>query len=120
MESRSKNQGGRKLRVVTLKAVAEHVGLTPGTVSAVLNNSAAARSVPERTKQRILEASRELNYRPNYVARSLRVQRTYTIGVIARDLGDAYAAMIISGIERHLQQHNFFFVSVAHHNDKKL
>jgi DNA-binding LacI/PurR family transcriptional regulator len=120
MDSRSKNQEGTKLRTVTLKAVAEHVGLTPGTVSAVLNNSAAARSVPERTKQRILAASRELNYRPNYLARSLRVQRTYTIGVIARDLADTYAAMIISGIERYLRQQNFFFLTVAHHNDKKL
>jgi DNA-binding LacI/PurR family transcriptional regulator len=120
MDSRSKNQEGSKLRTVTLKAVAEHVGLTPGTVSAVLNNSAAARSVPERTKQRILAASRELNYRPNYLARSLRVQRTYTIGVIARDLADAYAAMIISGIEHYLRLQNFFFLTVAHHNDKKL
>src|ERR1700735_2768958 len=120
MHSHGKNKDGRKLRVVTLKSVADHVGLTPGTVSAVLNNSAAARSVPERTKKRILAASRELNYRPNYLARSLRVQRTYTIGVIARDLADPYAAMIISGIEHHLRQQNFFFLTVAHHNDKKL
>src|SRR5580704_4786017 len=120
MESRGENQGGRKIRVITLKAVAEHVGLTPGTVSAVLNNSAAARSVPERTKKRVLAAARELNYRPNYLARSLRVQRTYTIGVITRDLGDAYAAMLISGIERYLRQQSFFFLTVAHHNDKNL
>ena len=120
MESRSKNQGRHKVRVVTLKSVAEHVGLTPGTVSAVLNNSAAARSVPERTKKRVQAAARELNYRPNYLARSLRVQRTYTIGVITRDLSDAYAAMLISGIERYLRQHSFFFLTVAHHNDKKL
>jgi DNA-binding LacI/PurR family transcriptional regulator len=120
MQSHGKKRDSQKLRVVTLKSVAERVGLTPSTVSAVLNNSAAARSVPERTKARILAASRELNYRPNYLARSLRVQRTYTIGVIARDLGDAYAAMIISGIERYLRQQSFFFLTVAHHNDKKL
>jgi DNA-binding LacI/PurR family transcriptional regulator len=120
MQSHSKNKDGRKLRVVTLKSVADRVGLTPSTVSAVLNNSAAARSVPEHTKKRILAASRELDYRPNYLARSLRVQRTYTIGVIARDLGDAYAAMIISGIERYLRQQSFFFLTVAHHNDKNL
>jgi DNA-binding LacI/PurR family transcriptional regulator len=120
MESHRKNQDGRKVRVVTLRSVADHVGLTPSTVSAVLNNSAAARSVPEHTKNRILAASRELNYRPNYLARSLRVQRTYTIGVIARDLGDAYAAMVISGIEGYLRQQNFFFLTVAHHNDKNL
>jgi DNA-binding LacI/PurR family transcriptional regulator len=120
MQSHNKKQDERKLRVVTLKSVADHVGLTPSTVSAVLNNSAAARSVPAHTKERILAASRELNYRPNYLARSLRVQRTYTIGVIARDLGDAYASMIISGVERYLRQQNFFFLTVAHHNDRKL
>src|ERR1700723_399511 len=119
MDSRSKNQGGRNTRVVTLKAVAEHVGLTAGTVSAVLNNSAAARSVPERTKKRVLAAARELNYRPNYLARSLRVQRTYTIGVITRDLSDAYAAIIISGVGRYLRQRIYFFLTVADHNDKK-
>jgi DNA-binding LacI/PurR family transcriptional regulator len=120
MESRGKKQNSGKPRVVTLKAVAEHVGLTPGTVSAVLNNSAASRSVPEHTKKRIFAASRELNYHPNYLARSLRVQRSFTIGVITRDLSDAYAAMIISGIERYLRQQNFFFLTVAHHNDNKL
>ncbi len=88
-----------KPQVVTLKALAEHVGLTPGTVSAVLNNSRASASVPERTKKRILAAAQELKYRPNFLARSLRVmQRTYTIGVIAQEIGDVYGAMVcISG-----------------------
>ena len=88
---------------VTLKAVAEHVGLTPGTVSAVLNNSAAARSIPEHTRKRILEAARALNYRPNFLARSLRVQRTYTVGVIAEEIGDAYGGLVVSGIEAYLR-----------------
>lgn len=105
---------------VTLKEVAQRVALTPGTVSAVLNNSAAARSIPEHTKNRILAAARELNYRPNFLARSLRVQRTYTIGVIAEEIGDAYGSMIISGIEQHLRQTNFFFLTVIHRHDRKL
>jgi DNA-binding LacI/PurR family transcriptional regulator len=107
-------------RKVTLKTIATHLGLTPGTVSAALNNSAAARSIPEHTKQRILTAARELNYRPNFFARSLRLQRTYTIGVIAEEIGDAYGSMIISGIEQHLRQHNYFFLTVIHRHDKKL
>ncbi|PYU55818.1 MAG: hypothetical protein DMG55_26240 [Acidobacteria bacterium] len=48
-----------------------HLGLTPGTVSAALNNSAAARSIPEHTKNRIIEAAKTLNYRPNFFARTL-------------------------------------------------
>jgi DNA-binding LacI/PurR family transcriptional regulator len=112
--------GVRKLKRVTLKTIAEHLQLTPGTVSAALNNSAAARSIPEHTKQRILAAASELNYRPNFFARSLRLQRTYTIGVIAEEIGDAYGSMIISGIEQHLRRNNFFFLTVIHRHDKKL
>jgi LacI family transcriptional regulator len=107
-------------RKVTLKTIATHLGLTPGTVSAALNNSAAARSIPEHTKQRILAAAQELNYRPNFFARSLRLQRTFTIGVIAEEIGDAYGSMIISGIEQHLRQNNFFFLTVIHRHDQKL
>jgi len=106
--------------VVTLRSVAEHVGLTASTVSAVLNNSAASRSVPQRTKNRILAAARDLNYRPNFLARSLRVRRTYTIGVILEEIGDAYGSLVISGIERYLREQNFFFLTVAHRHDKKL
>jgi len=105
---------------VTLKAVATHLGLTPGTVSAVLNNSAAARSIPEHTRKRILAAARELNYRPNFLARSLRVQRTFTIGVIAEEIGDAYGGMVVNGIEAFLSEKNYFFFTVAHRHDARL
>ncbi|HEY6301926.1 MAG TPA: LacI family DNA-binding transcriptional regulator [Terriglobales bacterium] len=105
---------------VTLRSVAELVGLTASTVSAVLNSSSASRSVPEHTKKRILTAARALNYRPNFFARSLRVKRTYTIGVILEEIGDAYGSLVMSGMERYLRQQDFFFLTVAHRHDKKL
>jgi LacI family transcriptional regulator len=105
---------------VTLKTIGERLGLTPGTVSAALNNSAAARSIPEHTKQRILQAARELNYRPNFFARTLRLKRTFTIGVIASQIGDDYGSQVINGIEHYLQQRNFFFSTVVHRHDPKL
>jgi DNA-binding LacI/PurR family transcriptional regulator len=105
---------------VTLKAVADRVGLTASTVSHVLTNSPAANSVPQRTKNRILAAARELNYQPNFFARSLKVKRSHTIGVIAEEIGDAYSSLIIGGIERFLRSHNFFFLTVAHRHDAKL
>ena len=121
MSSSSDNQKKtRGERRVTLKTIAGHLSLTPGTVSAALNNSPASKSIPEHTKQRILAAAKELNYRPNYFARSLRLQRTYTIGVIAEEIGDAYGALVISGIEEYLRKHNFFFLTVIHRHDPKL
>ena len=105
---------------VTLKTIADHLGLTPGTVSAALNNSPAARSIPEHTKNRIIEAAQALNYRPNFFARTLRLRRTYTIGVIAEEIGDPYGAMVISGIEEYLRKSNYFFLTVSHRHDPKL
>jgi LacI family transcriptional regulator len=105
---------------VTLKTIADHLGLTPGTVSAALNNSAAARSISDQTKKRILDAAREFNYRPNFFARTLRLQRTFTIGVIASEIGDAYGSQVISGIEQYLQQHSYLFLTVVHRHDPKL
>lgn len=110
----------KKNRHVTLNMVAERVGLTKGVVSAVLNKSAASRSVPQHTQERIFAAARELNYRPSFYARNLRVKRTYMIGVVAEEIGDFYGSLIISGIERYLRQKNFFFLTVAHRHDPKL
>jgi LacI family transcriptional regulator len=115
-----KRSGSRGSEKVTLKTIAAHLGLTPGTVSAALNNSPAARSIPEHTKNRIIAAAKELNYRPNFFARTLRLKRTYTIGVIAEEIGDAYGAMVISGIEEYLRKNNFFFLTVIHRHDPKL
>jgi DNA-binding LacI/PurR family transcriptional regulator len=110
----------QKPAVVTLKAVAQHLGLTPGTVSAVPNDSPSARSIPQETKNRIRAAAKELNYRPNFFARTLRNKRTYTIGVIAEEIGDSYSSPIISGIEQFLRQRDYFFLTVVHRHDMAL
>jgi LacI family transcriptional regulator len=110
----------QKPQVITLKAVAQHLGLTPGTVSAVLNDSPSARSIPQETKNRIRAAAKELNYRPNFFARTLRNKRTYTIGVIAEEIGDSYSSSIISGIEQYLRKHDYFFLTVVHRHDPAL
>ena len=63
----------RKNVRVTLKTVAEALGLTPGTISAVLNGTQASLRIPQLTKDRIFTAVRELNYQPNLLARALRI-----------------------------------------------
>src|SRR6202795_221903 len=105
---------------VTLREVAQHVGLAAGTVSAVLNNAPSSRAIPERTRQRIQAAALELNYRPNFLARSLRKKRTYTVGLIIEEIGDAYGSLDISGIEAYLRQHNYFFLTVIHRHDASM
>jgi LacI family transcriptional regulator len=111
---------GQKSATVTLKVVAQHLGLTPGTVSAVLNDAPAARFIPQETKNRIHAAAKKLDYRPNFFARTLRNKRTYTIGVIAEEIGDSYGSLVISGIEEYLRTKDYFFLTVVHRHDPKL
>ncbi|HEX3100184.1 MAG TPA: LacI family DNA-binding transcriptional regulator [Pyrinomonadaceae bacterium] len=106
---------------VSLKDLALHLGLSPTTLSVVLNNSPQAASIPEETKKRVFDAARELNYRPNYLARSLRVQKTHTIGVIVPELSDGYSAMVLNGVESVLSTAEYFYLTASHrHRDELL
>lgn len=99
---------------VNLKFLAESLGLAPATVSLVMNRSPASWSIPERTKDRILAEAERLNYRPNFLARSLRHQRSFTIGVVVPEVSEGYAALVMSGIEDDLLQEGYFYFVVSH------
>jgi DNA-binding LacI/PurR family transcriptional regulator len=118
--TQSKDQPKLDEKIVTLKNVAAHVGLSPGTVSAVLNDAPSAKHIPKATRERIVAAARNLNYRPNFFARSLRKRRTFTIGVIAHEIGDTYSSSIIAGIEDCARRHEYFFVTGVHRHDPEL
>jgi DNA-binding LacI/PurR family transcriptional regulator len=115
-----KDGRSKEERPVTLKAVAQHLRLSPGTVSAVVNDSPAAKHIPQRTRARIMAAVRELNYQPNFFARSLRKKRTYTVGILANEIGDAYGSLVISGVENSLRQRQYFFLTGIHRHDPQL
>jgi DNA-binding LacI/PurR family transcriptional regulator len=118
--NKDKNATESNGNVVTLKSVAAHVGLTAGTVSAVLNDAPSAKHIPKPTRERIIAAARKLDYRPNFFARSLRKRRTFTLGVIACEIGDGYSSSIIAGIENSARQKDYFFVTGIHRHDREL
>lgn len=109
---------GRSLRMgskpVSLKELAEKLDLSPATVSLVINGSYVADSIPQETKDRIFAAVRKYKYRANFFARSLRAQRSFTIGVIVPEVSDGYSASVMSGVEDHLLQEGYFYFVVSH------
>ena len=106
---------------ISLKQLAAHLELSPTTLSLVLNDAPSAISIPQETKDRIFSAAKELNYRPNYLARSLRVQRTHTLGVLVPELSDGYSAMVLNGVEAVLSKEGFFYLTASHlHRDDLL
>ena len=118
--TRGRSNQRKPQAAVTLETIARRVGLTRGTISAVLNNSPASRSIPQQTKERILAAARELNYQPNFFARSLRKKRSFTIGVLAREISDAQGASVIGGIEKFLRGRDYIFMLGIHSDDPSL
>ncbi len=97
-----------------MKALADYLELSQTTVSLVLNNSPAARSIPEETRNRVTEAAARLHYRPNYFARSLRQRRSMSVGVLAPDLSEGYFTRVMSGVVEELTAAHYFYFTACH------
>ena len=107
-------------RPVSLKELASHLNLSTTTVSFVLNGSPMANTIPPQTQERIFAAAREFQYRPNFIARSLRAQRTYSIGVLMPELSGGYSAMVLSGVEERLLEADYFYFVASHRHREEL
>ncbi len=101
--------------------LAEHLKLSQTTVSLVLNNSPSAKSIPPETRDRVVAAAKQLNYRPNYFARSLRQSRSMSVGVLAPDLSEGYFTRVMSGVVQELSAAHYFYFTACHDwNDELL
>ncbi|HKU23264.1 MAG TPA: LacI family DNA-binding transcriptional regulator [Terriglobales bacterium] len=88
-----------KTSTVTIRDVAGKSGVSVTTVSMVLNDAPLARHIPLTTRNRVKRAAKDLGYRPNLFARSLRSNRSQTLGVVVFDITDPYCTQILRGIE---------------------
>ncbi len=86
----------RKSDAVTIKDVAQLAGVSPATVSKVLNG---APHVSADAKERVNAAVAKLNFRPNTIARSLKKKRSLTIGLITDDLEGVFTMSMMRGVE---------------------
>lgn len=80
----------------TIKDVAKKAGVGVGTVSRVLNEHP---SVSDDIREKVWKVIEELNYKPNAIARSLKIKSTQTIGVIIPDISSVFYPEIVRGIE---------------------
>lgn len=86
----------KKGRQVTMKEIAKKLGVSVSTVSRALQDSPELHA---ETKRKIVEAAKEMNYRPNLLAQSLRISRSKTLGVIVPEITSHFFASCISGIQ---------------------
>jgi LacI family transcriptional regulator len=95
--------------VARLKDIAQDLGLSVVTISKVLRNHP---DIGERTRERVLKRMKELNYQPNFAARSLIAGRTWTIGLVVPDLLHPFFAQIAKGISVEVRRKGYsLFIS---------
>ena len=76
----------------TIKDIAERVGVSKSLVSMYLNNHPLASRIAERTKGKIDEAVREMNYQPSVTARALKNGKSRTIGLVIAEISGIYSS----------------------------
>ena len=89
---------------VTLNDIAEKSGLSVSTVSRVLNKKTKKYRISRKVELLVLKTAKELNYRPNQLARSLRLKKTQTIGLVAPDISNPFFAQIIKTIQAEIHK----------------
>src|ERR1700733_2287635 len=85
-----------KFEAVTIKDIAKALALSTSTVSRAVRDSY---EISPETKQVVLEYARQINYRPNPIALSLKEKRSRSIGIIVCEIANSFFSQIINGIE---------------------
>lgn len=112
--------GKQRARLPSMKDVAQRAGVSQTTVSFVINDTPDA-NIPAETRERVLEAVRELGYRPNAAARNLRSQRTHTIGLISDEIATTpFASQMIQGAQDEAWAHNLLILLINTGTDKRM
>src|SRR5581483_7972558 len=98
----------------TQKELAKLAGVSSGTVSNVISGSTR---VSERTRQKVLKAIRRLNYHPNLIARSLKTNRTNTLGIVVPDITIPFFPKIMRGVESAARERGYFLIVLDSENN---
>ncbi|AWL11385.1 HTH-type transcriptional regulator GalR [Saliniradius amylolyticus] len=102
--------------MATIYEVSQLAGVSLATVSRVMNGND---NVREKTKQKVLAAMKELDYRPSSVAQSLASNRTNSVGILVSELHGPFYGDMMSGIETKLRRHKKHTIIAAGHSQKK-
>lgn len=101
----------------TIKQIAKNANVSIATVSRALNNDVR---VTIETKEKILQISKDLNYKPNLVARNFVKKTAYAIGLILPDISDEFFTDIIRGVDEITYKKGFYTVVASSHKHRTL
>ena len=105
------NHISHTMKKVSLQMIADSLGVSKCTVSLVLSGKSRDKRVSEELSRKIIAKAKELNYRPNELARGLRTGRTQTLGVIVADISNEFFANFIYHIQEHSRKYNYTVIT---------
>lgn len=100
---------------ISIKDIANKVGVSTTTVSKVLNKKAP--NISKATKEKIFNVAKEYNYIPNIIAKSLKNKKTFTLAIIIPDICNPYFAKIAKAVQRVANENNYS-VLICNTDDK--
>jgi LacI family transcriptional regulator len=89
---------------ITVKDVAIKAGVSTATVSRVINGE---KRIREETRQKVFDSMKKLNYQINSIARSLKINKTFTIGMITTEMTNDFFMSVAEGVERELHENGY-------------
>lgn len=102
---------------ISIKKIAELSGVSVATVSRVINNTGR---FSEETRDKVLKIIKEYDYKPNMVAKSLRVNKSKTIGITVPDIKNGFFSEVVSEIEKFFFDHGYsVFICNTNRSDIK-
>lgn len=102
---------------VNLKSIAQALGLSPGTVSRVLNGKAKQYRISKKTVELVMNYAEKMNYSPNMLAQGLRSSTTFTIGLMIPDIANPFFSLMAKNIEKAASEHNYSILLVDAEED---
>ncbi|GHT34248.1 LacI family transcriptional regulator [Bacteroidia bacterium] len=106
---------------VSIKDIAEALGVSTATVSLVLSGKAEEGRVGKDIAEKIRETAKSMNYQPNGLARSLRIGRSQTIGLIVADISNPFFGILALHIQEEAERHGYtVIIANTSENDQKM
>ena len=91
----------------SMQDVADKAGVSPSTVSHVINQT---RFVREETRQKVEAAIAALDYQPSVIARSLATNSTQAVGLVVSDITNPFWPAVTLGVEHEINSHNYYTI----------
>jgi LacI family transcriptional regulator len=93
--------------MVTMRDIAEKAGVSSATVSRILNNKSTPIAISEKTRQKVMSIAKDIGYRPNVFAQSLRTKKSYLVGLVLWDLTDPFFSEVLRGTEQVIDESGY-------------